>query len=234
MNCSSKGKATCLPRNKALELMSKEQSKLIFIDSADCAPSEMQQFQCFNPFRFDPQILIPVPGQESFSYSIEAIWQGLKIFDGKIDSDMFHKKPYKRPLEAEQTEYSYSDTVFCYKNYIIDIVTARFLIYLPSYLYLLDRILPQDLCNEIFKYLQCDCDIIFYDWDSNFDIYNKFESFSHSAILTSWFNGTLEKDFLYDLTKIKLEAGINEKMNLDLTRYLNVHQKSRGILNEII
>jgi hypothetical protein len=38
--------------------------------------------------------------------------------------------------------------------------------------------------------------VVFYDVDSNMDIFDVSASFSHSALLASWFNGSLDESYL--------------------------------------
>jgi hypothetical protein len=167
------------------------------VDSANCAPKEMKRFCVFNPFHFEQRFLIPVPGQRQRSHSVEAVWQGLKIVEGRTDFRMFESPPTKRPGEAlrKQTDYRYEESKFLFEEKVVDIITARFLIYLPTYLYLLEYLVPDSIIAEIRNNLRQGNTVLFYDWDDNFEITNPRSSFSHSAILAAWFGGSIQKTF---------------------------------------
>lgn len=172
----------------------------LIVDSYNGAPYNMDQFKFFNPFYTWPSPCIPVPGlKDGLSSSVEAIWQGTKWIKGKTDYQQFLSTPYKRPSEEERKrdkQFSYSATQFVYGETILSHLEARFLIYIISYLYLLDRLVPNELLNYIRKMIDDNKQIIFCDWDDNVELTNVNESFSHSSLLASWYKGTLENDFL--------------------------------------
>lgn len=178
----------------------KDYKDTLWVDTYNGAPLNMRKFRFFNPFFTWSEPLIPLPGmKEKKSKSVEAIWQGTKWIDEKTDVYQFDTYPYKRPSEKEREEnknYSYAEAQFLYDQKIIHHREARFLIYLVSYLYVMNYLVPDSIMNDIFNSIEEGHTIIFYDWDSNMDITNISESFSHSAILAAWFRKSLEEDFL--------------------------------------
>lgn len=186
--------ARAVPRADGLRLADGDTGTLC-VDSADCAPASMERFRCFNPFRFVPDLGLPVPGQSVSACSIESVWQGLKLVDGQTEFSMFTRPPYKRPSEQERQRpgYRYEEAVFLYGTDVVDLVTARYALYLPTYLYALDRLAPQAVIEEIDGALEAGRAVAFYDWDDNFVLTDPSRSFSHSAILAAWFNATLER-----------------------------------------
>jgi len=123
---------------------------------------------------------------------------------------MFTGTPTKRPADALRNHagYSYSDSRFLYGDTEIDVVLARFLIYLPTYLHILNIPASQVVRSQIMDALRSGYHVVFYDWDSNFTITNPMASFSHSAILAAWFNGSLEQQFLQPARRyIKQQIG---------------------------
>lgn len=191
------GKAHAVSRDVGLEML-KQGAKAFCVDSADVAPPSMSRFRCFNPFHFDHSYAIPVPGCALSSNSIEGVWQGLKVVNGYTDFSMFTRKAEKRPSmkERETFGYDYKESKFLYGERVIDLITARFAIYLPTYLYVLENLVPDHTIEEIHESMEKGCDVYFYDWDSNFDIFDPTSPFSHSAILQSWFNRTLDEDYI--------------------------------------
>jgi hypothetical protein len=185
----------CMPRSEGT---SAEGPSVLGVDSADCAPPAMVRFRCFNPFHVFPLPVIPVPGRPLRSRSVEAVWQGLKLVDGLIDLAMLGATPYKRPSEREREApgYRYAESCFAHGDRVIDLVLARYLVYLPAYLYLLEALVPGDVIEELVAHHRRGGRVIFYDWDDNFDIEDASRPYSHSAVLRAWFGGTLEHELL--------------------------------------
>ena len=193
-----------ISRKKIMKMMAEQDmSDFLLVDTYNGAPANMKKFEYFNPFYTWPSAIISVPGAyNEKSTSIEAIWQGTKIIHGKTDFEQFKTMPYKRPPESLRDslqDFSYEKTMFTYHNKSINHLEARFLIYLIAYLRLLNEHVPDLLIQFIMNTRKKS--IIFYDWDDNFEIENVAQSFSHSAILASWFKNTLEKDFLVKAKK---------------------------------
>jgi hypothetical protein len=191
------GRAYAVSRSEGTSRLS-DSTQILCVDTANCAPQEMKHFSVLNPFYFEPFAAIPVPRQKAVACSVESIWQGLKIVGGETDFSMFARLPEKRPPESARNSpgYIYNKSEFLYGKEVVDLVTARWVIYLPTYLYLLEKLAPLSLIEDIFTGLYRGVDVFFYDWDDNHDINNPASSFSHSAILAAWFNGTLEQEFV--------------------------------------
>jgi hypothetical protein len=185
-----------LPRCDVVKLMAEKYlNTTLLVDSFEGAPSNMERFRPFNPFNIWPEALLPVPGQDTRSVSLEGIWQGAKIVDGEVEYSMFTRRPWKRPSDDARRanpQYRYCDSTFAYGNRQISLKCARFLIYAVSYLHLLDKVVPEELIQEILNFASRGGDVIFFDWDGNGDIANEHESYSHSALLAAWFSGSLE------------------------------------------
>lgn len=223
------GRALAVSREEGLHLKATRRDVLC-VDSADCAPASMLRFRCFNPFYFDPDVAIPVPGQNLFACSIESVWQGLKLVDGRTDLAMFQRSPYKRPAETVRREpgYVYEDSLFLYGDHIVDLVTARYVIYLPTYLHVMEHLVPEAVLEEILTTLDQGGIVAFYDWDSNFILTDPTQSFSHSALLAAWFNGTLQEDLLAPATRwveAKYGSGLLSLSDLPLQRYLRLSRR---------
>lgn len=226
------GIIAAMSRQNIVEKLSKKNLKnTLLVDTFKGAPLNMNIFSKLNPYFVWEHSLIPVPGMKNyFSRSIEAVWQGTKIINDAIDEKQFHNFPYKRPPESERLknpDYSYKDAIFFYEGRSISINKARYLIYLVSYLYLLNYIIPKEDINYLKSMSESGKNVVFYDWDSNFDINNVSLSFSHSAILASWFRGSLEKDFLQK-AKVTLKPSeyflFFDVFHNSTTQYRKLHQ----------
>lgn len=192
-----------------------DRSGALRVDSADCAPPEMARFATLNPFHFDPAWRIPVPGAARHACSMESVWQGLKLVEGKTDLAMFGRPPTKRPPEhARGSGYDYTASEFRFAGSTLDLVTARLRIYLPAYLYVLDRLVPNPVVEEITAALADGREVLCFDWDSNLDVLDPRSSFSHSAIVAAWFGGRLAETFLPEYT-----AHGGDPSDLALARY---------------
>ncbi|MEU7524208.1 hypothetical protein AB0A74_00580 [Saccharothrix sp. NPDC042600] len=195
------------------------------VDTADAAPASMRRFRCLNPFHFEQGRNIPVPGTDRFACSVESVWQGLKLVDGVTDPDMLRLPARKRPPESLRTgDYDYSASLFCFGGRTVDLVTARYLIYLPTYLHLLDRLVPDAVVGEVHDALDRGRSVYFYDWDANFDIEDDRDSFSHSAVLAAWFGGSLERELRRRAHWLG-RHGIRDGPPLDVDRYRRLHSR---------
>jgi hypothetical protein len=195
------------------------------VDTYQAAPEAFARFATMNPFHFEPGWRIPVPGLPGrFACSVESVWQGLKLFGGELDLAMFSSHPYKRPPDsARGPGYDYAASRFRIGDHEVDLVTARLLLYLPTYLYLLDHLVPEALTAEIHDALVTGTDVVFFDWDANADILDPRSSFSHSSLLASWFNGDLDQDFLVHWRGARDASPQVPGGRLALDRYRSLH-----------
>ncbi|MEU7360196.1 MULTISPECIES: DUF6939 family protein [Streptomyces] len=196
------------------------------MDTALAAPASMRRFVTMNPFHHDPALRLPVPGlpADVRACSVESVWQALKIVDGATDLGMLTGPPSKRPPESERGPgYDYGATTFSYGGRPIGLVAARYLIYLPVYLYALEHVVPEEVTREIGDALSAGRDVVFYDWDSNLDIEDTRDSFSHSAVLAAWFGGRMENEFVARRARW-LGADEAARAPLPLDRYHRFHQ----------
>src|SRR3989344_7554805 len=67
----------------------------------------------FSPFTCNKERPIPVPGNEQVrAYSVEGIWQGLKIIDGATENSLFSRTPRKRNGVVEG--HAFGDNILDY------------------------------------------------------------------------------------------------------------------------
>lgn len=194
------GMCYAVPRETGL--LEYDKGIMLAIDTYKDGPLCMKRFERMNPFYYNAENKIPVPGQAGLTaQSVESVWQGLKIVDGLTEFAMFGQAPWKRPPDNERGDgYKYEESVFLYGNLTLNLLLARFLIYLPAYLYVLHNVVEDNIIDEINTALDEGRDVCFYDWDCNMLINDIKSSFSHSAILASFFNGNLKPDYLDEMT----------------------------------
>jgi len=132
----------------------------------------------FSPFYSHGSI--PVPGSNDVSSSVEGIWQGLKIFENYgIDKSKFNITNMKN---IKRTCRKYGKVIgHKYGDEILDYISARKIIYIPTYLYILKTYLRDDI-NELKTYKK----IAFLDYDTNDDIENTSKPLSHASIIRNY------------------------------------------------
>ncbi|MFF3958343.1 DUF6939 family protein [Streptomyces sp. NPDC001890] len=207
------------------------------VDTYRFAPAGMARFRTMNPYHRDRSWRIPVPGTGLTAESVESVWQGLKLVDGETCPAMFGQDPAARPPgELRRLPgYDYAASVFQYGDVVLGLFEARLLIYLPTYLHLLDRLADDRAVVEIHAALRAGRDVLFYDYDANMDPAFTGDSWSHSSILAAWFNDELDGLLEQSRThRARLEAGSGGRLPasapLPLDRYRALHRAPQGEL----
>jgi hypothetical protein len=175
-----------LPKKEAEALLAKRREGVIVYNA-----SSYGEHKFLSPFNFNTEFNIPVPGQPGLhSHSVEAIWQGLKIIDGKTDFEMFSQLPRKRPSHKKRRsrEYRYEDTQFLLRNEPVDLVTARHEIYVPAYTFMFNNYIPKKFKEEVVSQLEEGIEVYFHDVTNNGEIDNPHKSYAHSALLADLIN----------------------------------------------
>ena len=133
---------------------------------------------------FYPHGNIPVPfSQNHFAKSVEGIWQGLKVFELEdIDTSKFEiedMKGIKRTVRKFGKPLGHRKGI--YGQELLDYLTARKQIYLPSYAWVLQNVTTKeiDLLVEIAK----KTDLILLDYETNCDIENIRKPLSHAGLV---------------------------------------------------
>jgi len=124
---------------------------------------------------FYPHGLIPVPGMTGcFSDSVEGIWQGLKVIDGKIDESYFSGKGRKRRGTPEGHKFG---------ERLLSYIEARRLIYVQSYEYMWSMCVGEDIRRFLFDRAQRGETQYFFDFESNGDVTDPSKPLAHSSVL---------------------------------------------------
>ena len=136
---------------------------------------------------FYPHGNIPVPfSQNHFAKSVEGIWQGLKVFELEdIDTSKFEiedMKGIKRTVRKFGKPLGHRKGI--YGQELLDYLTARKQIYLPSYAWVLQNVTIKeiDLLVEIAK----KSDLILLDYETNCDIENIRKPLSHAGLVKKY------------------------------------------------
>lgn len=155
----------------------------------DVTSKSSNRFVQFSPFY--PHGGIPIPFSDGyFAMSVEGIWQGLKVFEkSDVDFSCFSNTSMKN-LKRSSKKFG---KVLGHRKGIagMDLLSysaARFEIYLPTYLWVLENKL-QDLVNEI-KSIDKDKVVVLLDYNTNEDCYSLKKPLSHAGLIKSFIEGS--------------------------------------------
>ena len=172
-------------KKKKMETLKKEYRDAMIIDVTSHAQDE---FIKFSPFY--PNGGIPVPFTEGLvAVSVEGIWQGLKVFeDHDIDTSLFSKrdmKNLKRTTRRFGPMRGHRKGV--HGEELLGYLTARKLIYLPCYKWVLENKL-QKLVTAI-RIIAKKKTVVLLDYNTNDDVYNPSKPLSHASLIKAYIEG---------------------------------------------
>jgi hypothetical protein len=133
---------------------------------------------------FYPHGSIPVPFSDNvFSYSVEGIWQGLKVFNNSdIDTGRFLNKTMsnlKRTIKNHGLPLGHRNGVN--GKDLLDYLTARKLIYAPTYYWMLENKVKDEV-DELIR-IAISNDLVLLDYDTNTDFENLKKPLSHASLI---------------------------------------------------
>lgn len=139
---------------------------------------------------FYPHGNIPVPFSPNYtSYSVEGIWQGLKVFDNEdINIEAFSNTSMKG---LKRTSKKHGIIVGHRKGVegveILDYVSAKQHIYIPTYKWVLDNVV-----NHIIDKMRIACqtkDLVLLDYNTTEDVNSSTKPLSHAYLLKAYILG---------------------------------------------
>lgn len=166
-------------RRRKLENIKKEFPNAVIIDVTSKGKMPMAKFSPFYPIGN-----IPIPfSPNKFSKSVEGIWQGLKVFeDCDIDVSKFEitsMKGLKRTVRKFGKPKGHRKGIN--GTELLDYITARKLIYLPAYKWVLDNRLEKEI--EELKNIAENRTLVLLDYETNGDINNFRKPLSHAQLI---------------------------------------------------
>ena len=139
---------------------------------------------------FYPHGEIPVPFSEEYTAScVEAIWQGLKVFENcDVDTSLFTNdtmKGLKRTVRKYGKPFGHRKGVN--GTELLDYIEARKQIYIPTYRWVLENKVAWiiDKMREASKTKT----IILLDYDTNADVENAKKPLSHASLIKAYVEG---------------------------------------------
>jgi hypothetical protein len=162
------------------------QTKYPGFEIIDVTSRGQEPFVKFSPFY--PHGGIPVPFSDGYtSFSVEGIWQGLKVFENEgIDVKKFqvqNMKGIKRAITKAKGKIL-GHQMGIYNNKLIDYLTARLEIYLPSYQFVVQQYLQNEIL--LLKQLAKTVGVVLLDFETNGDINNLSSPLSHAALIKQY------------------------------------------------
>ena len=139
---------------------------------------------------FYPHGGIPVPFSDGYTATcVEAIWQGLKVFEGcGVDVEMFKNdtmKNIKRTVRRFGKPLGHRKGV--HGTELLGYIEARKLIYIPTYKWVLENKVANiiDRLREASKTKT----IVLLDYDTNADVENAKKPLSHASLIKAYVEG---------------------------------------------
>lgn len=171
---------------------------------------------------FYPHGGIPVPFSEGYTATcVEAIWQGLKVFEGcGVDVEMFKNdtmKNIKRTVRRFGKPLGHRKGV--HGAELLGYIEARKLIYIPTYKWVLENKVANiiDRLREASKTKT----IVLLDYDTNADVENAKKPLSHASLIKAYVEGIYpygeeQGTELVDVSKSKRTKKEDNNLQLDL------------------
>ena len=171
-------------KKKTLESLKAQYPDAMIIDVTSHAQDEFVKFSPFYPIGG-----IPVPFTDDIAVSVEGIWQGLKVFeDADVDTSFFSKRDMKN---LKRTVRKYGPCLGHRKGVhgeeLLGYLTARKLIYLPCYKWVLENKL-QKLATAI-RIISKNKPVVLLDYNTNPDVYNPKSPLSHASLIKAYIEG---------------------------------------------
>lgn len=170
--------------------------------------SNMRYAQILSPFY--PHMNIPIPFTEGLTATcVEAVWQGLKVFDGAdVDFSTF-RNDTMRDLKRTVRKYGMpkGHRKGAYGKELLGYFEARMLIYLPTYKWVLDNVPEVHHVVERIKEQSKIHDIILLDYNTNIDFRDASKPLSHAGLVKLYIEGNYPKGLegYQPMTKDELE-----------------------------
>lgn len=155
----------------------------------DVTSNSAEEFVRFSPFY--PHGGIPIPYSEPrTSKSVEGIWQGLKVFEHTgVSMACFMNdtmKDMKRTARKHGLPLGHRKGVE--GTELLGYIEARKLIYLPSYLWVLENRLRTEVGR--LRTLHAKQDLVLLDYETNGDVENASKPLSHASLVRAYLLGT--------------------------------------------
>lgn len=169
-------------KKRKLEKIKEEFPNAAILDIT--STSNMRYAQILSPFY--PHMNIPIPFTEGLTATcVEAVWQGLKVFNGADVDFATFKNDTMRDLKRTVRKYGVpkGHRKGAYGKELLGYFEARMLIYLPTYKWVLDNVPEVHNVIERIKEQSKKQDIVLLDYNTNIDFRDASKPLSHAGLV---------------------------------------------------
>ena len=186
-------------KKRKMEKIQEEYPGAYILDITSSSPFEYGRL--LSPFY--PHKNIPIPGDSRgmTAYSVEGIWQGLKVFENAgIDMHSFRNdtmKDIKRTVRKFGRPLGHQNGV--YSKELLNYLDAKRLIYAPAYKYVLENVPKVRAIVERIRQKAQESDIVLLDYNINPDNRDASKPLSHAELVKMYIEDRYpetDKDFL--------------------------------------
>lgn len=221
-------------KKRKMEKLQEEYPGAIIFDITSSSPYNGGKL--LSPFY--PHKNIPIPGDSKgmTAYSVEGIWQGLKVFEhAGIDMHSFRNdtmKDIKRTVRKFGRPLGHQFGV--YSKELLSYLDAKRLIYAPAYKYVLENVPEVKGVIEKIRQKSQESNIVLLDYNINPDNRDASKPLSHAELVKMYIEGRYpetEEDFrpwtpeeLKELKKTKKKKSTKERVSVsvdELSNYLD-------------
>ena len=161
---------------------------------------------------FYPHGNIPIPGMDKSATCVEAVWQGLKVFENCGVDDSVFRNDTMEGIKRTVRKFGKPLGHF-YFSTLLDYAAARWYIYLPTYLYVLEKVPKvQETLKKIKEQLN-KTDIVFLDYNTNCNVVDYSKPLSHAGLVKLYLEGKYPK--LDDREEYEKNNGLVKYANID-------------------
>lgn len=190
-------------KKRKLENVKEEFPNAVILDIT--STSDMRYAQILSPFY--PHMNIPIPFTDGLTATcVEAVWQGLKVFEGAdVDFATFRNNTM-RDLKRTVRKYGMpkGHRKGAYGTELLGYFDARMLIYLPTYKWVLDNVSEVHRVVERIREQSKIQDIVFLDYNTNIDFRDVSKPLSHAGLVKLYIEGNYPEG-LYGYTPMSKE-----------------------------
>lgn len=193
-------------KKRKLEKVKEEFPNAAILDIT--SKSNMRYAQILSPFY--PHMNIPIPFTEGLTATcVEAVWQGLKVFDGADVDFATFRNDTMHDLKRTVRKFGMpkGHRKGAYGTELLGYFEARMLIYLPTYKWVLDNVPEVHRVVERIKEQSKIQDIVLLDYNTNIDFRDASKPLSHAGLVRLYIEGKYPDglDGYQPMTKEELE-----------------------------
>ena len=216
-------------KKRKLEKVKEEFPNAAILDIT--STSNMRYAQILSPFY--PHMNIPIPFTEGLTATcVEAVWQGLKVFDGADVDFATFRNDTMHDLKRTVRKFGMpkGHRKGAYGTELLGYFEARMLIYLPTYKWVLDNVPEVHRVVERIKE-QCTIqDIVLLDYNTNIDFRDVSKPLSHAGLVKLYIEGNYPEclEGYQPMTKEELERKkLRDKEQRKKNRQKAIVEKSK-------